>query len=421
VTGRWAATVAAAARRALWRAVLTLTGGLRVRGAARLPAGPCVIVANHRSHADTAALIAALPARRQPAVAAAADYWFRGAVRRGACRALCAAFPVRRSGGGGADLAGAARLLAAGHDVIIFPEGSRSRDGRTGDFHRGAVRLAMAAGVPLVPAAIIGTGTLLPPSAAGRRPRRAAVLVLIGVPIVPGGVPAGVSGGAGEDAVIAATAEARARVTALMPGQAGASHGPVPAAAAPRDSACRVAVARFAGSRRGLLLVPAWAFGEALSWPLLPEVILAVLCVAAPKAGPRLAASAALGSVAGGAAGYLLASRGIMLPQPLTTARMHAAVTAQVAAHGAAAVYAQPLSGIPFKVYAATAGTRRAGLAWFIVASAQARGARILAAGMIMTIVAACAARLRRFFPVYLLALGAAVTGGLSAVFAAWS
>ena len=407
-----AATVAAVARRALWRAVLTLTGGLRVHGAARLPAGPCVIVANHRSHADTAALIAALPARRQPAVAAAADYWFRGAVRRGTCRALCAAFPVRRSGGGGADLAAAARLLAAGHDVIVFPEGSRSRDGRTGDFHRGAARLAMAAGVPLVPAAISGTGTLLPPSGGtGRRPRRAAVIVRIGIPVV-------VQGGAGEYAVHAATAEARARVTALMPG---VSRGTVPAGAAPRDCACWVAVARFAGSRRGLLLAAAWAFGEALSWPLLPEVILAVLCVAAPKAGPRLAASAALGSVAGGAAGYLLASRGIVLPQPLTTDRMHAAVTAQVAAHGAAAVYAQPLSGIPFKVYVATAGARRAGLAPFIVASAQARGVRILAAGMIMTIVAACAARLRRFYPAYLLALGAVVTGGLSAVFAAWS
>ena len=147
----------------LWRTVLTLTGGLRVHGAAGLPPGPCVIVANHSSHADTAALIAALPARRQPAVAAAADYWFRGGVRPAICRALCAAFPVRRSGGGSADLAAAVRLLAAGHDVIVFPEGTRSRDGQTGDFHRGAARLAAAAGAPLVPAGISGTRTLLPP------------------------------------------------------------------------------------------------------------------------------------------------------------------------------------------------------------------------------------------------------------------
>ena len=201
----------ALARKALWRTVLTLTGGLRVVGAAALPAGPCVIVANHRSHADTAALLAAVPARRRPAVAAAADYWFRGGVRPGVCRVLCAAFPVRRSGGGSADLAAAARLLAAGHDVIVFPEGTRSRDGRTGDFHRGAARLAAAAGVPLVPAGLSGTGTLLPPGGSARRPRRVPVIVRFGAPVSLPEVAA--SGG---DAVTDATAQARAEMAALV-------------------------------------------------------------------------------------------------------------------------------------------------------------------------------------------------------------
>lgn len=135
----------ALARKALWRTVFSLSGGLRVHGASALPSGPCVIVANHRSHADTVALLAAVPARRRPAVAAAADYWFCGGARPWICQALCAAFPVRRAGGGSADLAAAARLLAAGRDVIVFPEGTRSRDGRTGEFHRGAARLAAAA------------------------------------------------------------------------------------------------------------------------------------------------------------------------------------------------------------------------------------------------------------------------------------
>ena len=191
----------AVARKALWRAVLTVTGGLRVRGTARLPAGACVIVANHSSHADTAALIAALPARRRPAVAAAADYWFRGGLRPWICRVLCGAFPVRRSGGGSADLAAAARLLAAGRDVIVYAEGTRSRDGEIGEFHRGAARLAAAACVPLVPVGITGTRMLLPPKGTAARLGRTAVGVRIGVSV-----------GVSSDM----TAEARARVALLV-------------------------------------------------------------------------------------------------------------------------------------------------------------------------------------------------------------
>jgi len=231
-----AAAGAAGARRVLWRAVLRLTGGLRVHGAAELPPGPCLIVANHSSHADTAALIAALPAWRKPVVAAAADYWFRGGFRPAICRALCGAFPVRRSGGGSADLAAAARLLAAGHDVIVFPEGTRSRDGQIGDFRRGAARLAAAAGAPLVPAGISGTRALLPPAGSGwaagpghaggrghaggpgcaggpGRPRRATVTVRFGAPVFVGPVFADLAG-----ALDDATAEARERVVALATG-----------------------------------------------------------------------------------------------------------------------------------------------------------------------------------------------------------
>ena len=213
-----AAAGAAGARRVLWRAVLRLTGGLRVDGAAELPPGPCLIVANHSSHADTAALIAALPAWRKPVVAAAADYWFRGGFRPAICRALCAAFPVRRSGGGSADLAAAARLLAAGHDVIVFPEGTRSRDGQIGDFRRGAARLAAAAGAPLVPAGISGTRALLPPAGSGwaggpGRPCRATVTVRFGAPVFVGPVFADLAG-----ALDDATAEARERVVALVTG-----------------------------------------------------------------------------------------------------------------------------------------------------------------------------------------------------------
>jgi 1-acyl-sn-glycerol-3-phosphate acyltransferase len=180
-------------RALFWRLVLCCSGGLRVHDTGWLPAGPCVIVANHNSHADAVALIAALPAQRRPAVAAAADYWFRGGPRSRVCRALCGAFPVRRTGGGSADLARAASLLAAGRDVIVFPEGTRSRDGQVGEFHRGAARLAAAAGVPLLPAGIAGTRILLPPGSG--RPHRAAITVTFGAPIeVSGHSPATVTG-----------------------------------------------------------------------------------------------------------------------------------------------------------------------------------------------------------------------------------
>jgi 1-acyl-sn-glycerol-3-phosphate acyltransferase len=228
---------AALARKALWRLVLTATGGLRARGLTRLPDGPCVIVANHNSHADTAALIAALPARRGAAPTSVPRAVLASTgLRPWACQALCGAFPVRRGGGGMADLAEAARLLAAGRDVVIYPEGSRSRDGSIGEFRHGAARLAVLSGTPLVPIAITGTRELLPASGTGARGRRTAVTVCIGVP-VHAGIPAAtavVTSPAAEasgaqaqvtsrpgapDAVSSMTAQARARVAALAAGQ----------------------------------------------------------------------------------------------------------------------------------------------------------------------------------------------------------
>ncbi|MEO7234712.1 MAG: 1-acyl-sn-glycerol-3-phosphate acyltransferase, partial [Lapillicoccus sp.] len=67
-------------RHHLWRLVFAGTGGLTVTGP--LPRGPAVLVANHASHADTAALMAAVPPASKPVFAAAVDYWFARPVRR---------------------------------------------------------------------------------------------------------------------------------------------------------------------------------------------------------------------------------------------------------------------------------------------------------------------------------------------------
>jgi 1-acyl-sn-glycerol-3-phosphate acyltransferase len=121
-----------------------------------------VVVANHSSHADTAVLLASLPAEGRPVFVAAADYWGSSRVRRWACRRLGAGYEVRRGGGGSADLARLVPQLRSGRTVVVFPEGTRSRDGSLHDFHSGAFRLAAEAGVPVVPVGLRGTSELLP-------------------------------------------------------------------------------------------------------------------------------------------------------------------------------------------------------------------------------------------------------------------
>ena len=72
--------------------------------------------------------------------------------------------PIDRSHGRQAikSLDGAAQKIARGTSVIIFPEGTRSKDGKLHKFKSGAMRLAIKSGVPLVPVAITGTYKILP-------------------------------------------------------------------------------------------------------------------------------------------------------------------------------------------------------------------------------------------------------------------
>lgn len=152
------------ARRVLWRGVCRLVGGLVVRG--RLDAGPGgrIVVANHGSHADTAALLAALPAAARPVFVAAADYWFAVPLRRAVASGLAGILPVRRGRDGAypALLDAVRPMLADGRTVVIYPEGTRSTDGRVGTFRSGALRLARDCRVPIVPVAVLGTRDVLP-------------------------------------------------------------------------------------------------------------------------------------------------------------------------------------------------------------------------------------------------------------------
>lgn len=172
----------------LWRTVCAASGGLTVTGTWRAKGG-CVVVANHASHADTAALLAALPPAARPVFGAAADYWFDVPVRRFIATSLAGVLPVRRCGDGNfaALLAVAGPALKAGHTVVLYPEGTRSTDGTVGEFRSGAVRLARECGVPIVPVAIMGTADVLPKDG---RYSPAPMRVRVGAPVNPHGISA---------------------------------------------------------------------------------------------------------------------------------------------------------------------------------------------------------------------------------------
>ncbi|MEV0324178.1 lysophospholipid acyltransferase family protein [Streptomyces sp. NPDC050658] len=378
-------------RRALWWTLLTLTGGVERRG--KLPVGGCVVVANHSSHADTAALLAALDARHSPAIGAAADYWFASPWRRRICSRLAAGFPVRRTGGGMGDLLERADDLRAGRCVVLFPEGTRARDGELGAFHKGALVLAREARVPLVPVAIAGTDRLLPKHG---RLRPALVRVAVGAPLPASATPE----------------EARDAVAAL---HRRTTEEPL------RDSAARKRIAAVAASRWGLVLGFLWACAEALSWPLMPELFLAIACVAVPRRALKLSLAALAGSLAGGLLALQLAASGVQSPHPLTTDRMRAEVRQELAAEGAAAVRHQPWNGIPFKVYGSGAGRADIAPADWLAQSALSRGSRTLTVGLAFGAFGFLVHRLRRLYGLYLVLLGGGFTIGLSLIVAGWS
>ncbi len=91
--------------------------------------------------------------------------------------------PIDRSRGREAfkSLEQAAKRIAGGNSVLIFPEGTRSADGRLGEFKTGAILLAIKAGVPIVPLGFNGSYEILPK---GRfLPRSGEICIRIGRPL----------------------------------------------------------------------------------------------------------------------------------------------------------------------------------------------------------------------------------------------
>ena len=71
----------------------------------------------------------------------------------------------------------ASRLTANGLSLIVFPEGTRSRDGFVGKFKSGSIMLAMQAGLPLVPVSVVGSRHVMTKGELTTRPGRVALIV----------------------------------------------------------------------------------------------------------------------------------------------------------------------------------------------------------------------------------------------------
>ena len=158
---------------------------LKVEGIDNLQgAGPYIFAANHASHLDAPVVLASLPLhlRLRLRVAAAADYFFTNWRKGMLVRSLINAFPFERKGPAcGNSLAYTAQLLKEGKSVLLFPEGTRSKDGQMQLFRTGVGRLALAGTAPVVPIWIEGTHQALPKGAT--LPRRRTVTLRFGKPL----------------------------------------------------------------------------------------------------------------------------------------------------------------------------------------------------------------------------------------------
>lgn len=162
--------------RATFVAFFRLWFRLRISGAEHLPeSGPAVITPNHKSFWDSFFIGAAT--RRHLRFMGKSEL-FEG--WKGPLLVRLGAFPVRRGESDEDALDTARAILDQGGLLSLFPEGTRVREPDSlGEPRRGAARLAIEAGAPMIPAAITGTDKLW----FGPIPRPRRVQVAFGAPI----------------------------------------------------------------------------------------------------------------------------------------------------------------------------------------------------------------------------------------------
>jgi 1-acyl-sn-glycerol-3-phosphate acyltransferase len=127
---------------------------VRVLGVERIPPGVCLFAANHTSSADAPAVVGAIPRRIAVLLKESLFKWpIVGQAFRSAHF-----IPVNRSAheSAMASVEKATEAMRAGQSFLIYPEGTRSPDGRLQRFKKGAVVMAIKAGVQIVPTACSG-------------------------------------------------------------------------------------------------------------------------------------------------------------------------------------------------------------------------------------------------------------------------
>jgi len=161
-----------------WCRMVAVTIGARIRvhGVEQVQAGRSyVYVANHSSLIDTPALFAYLPYQFKIMAKRSLFYvpfmgwhlWSSGnfPIDRGNARKTARSLKLVIDG------------VRAGKSLMVFPEGTRTPDGRLQEFKQGAFKIAVRAGVPVVPVAIRGTFELLPKTTLAPRPGRVDVFI----------------------------------------------------------------------------------------------------------------------------------------------------------------------------------------------------------------------------------------------------
>jgi 1-acyl-sn-glycerol-3-phosphate acyltransferase len=145
---------------------------------------PYVFMANHLSTVDIWALFVALPVRVRMIAKKQLSRipLFGWAMLAGRFIFIdrANAIAARRS------IDEAKRRIRGGHSVLLFPEGTRSRDGKLGPFKKGGFHLAIDSGVPVVPVALMGTREAMPRGSVLLRAGR--VQVVVGQPIATAGL-----------------------------------------------------------------------------------------------------------------------------------------------------------------------------------------------------------------------------------------